>query len=153
NILEPALFGKPVIAGPHLENFRDIERHFELHQAVMRIASGGELPDAVLRASEDRELGRRALAAAEAQRGAAGRVTDAVMAVYENRYPTTRCAQPGWMFLWLFSQLWRAGSAWDRNRKRSRARRLPVPVVSVGNITVGGTGKTPVTIELLRDFE
>ena len=35
----------------------------------------------------------------------------------------------------------------------ARARKLPVPVVSVGNITTGGTGKTPVTIELLRDFQ
>ena len=40
-------------------------------------------------------------------------------------------------------------------RRRARAERLPVPVIMVGNIVVGGSGKTPVTlalIELLRDL-
>src|ERR1700687_292832 len=31
-----------------------------------------------------------------------------------------------------------------------RAHRLPVPVVVVGNLTVGGSGKTPLTIALAR---
>ncbi|WP_293370940.1 tetraacyldisaccharide 4'-kinase [Nevskia sp.] len=34
--------------------------------------------------------------------------------------------------------------------KRAQALRLPVPVVVVGNISVGGTGKTPVTIWLVE---
>lgn len=34
--------------------------------------------------------------------------------------------------------------------KRSHATRLPVPVIVVGNIAVGGTGKTPVTLALIE---
>lgn len=34
-----------------------------------------------------------------------------------------------------------------------RAKRLPMPVVSVGNLTVGGTGKTPMTAHLAREFQ
>ncbi|UFS68637.1 tetraacyldisaccharide 4'-kinase [Geomonas sp. RF6] len=33
-----------------------------------------------------------------------------------------------------------------------RSHRLPVPVISVGNIVLGGTGKTPVTMQVARHF-
>ncbi len=153
NILEPALFGKPVIAGPHLENFRDIEALFEAHRAVLRIGSAGELAEAVQAAAGDPGLGERGRAAANLQRGAAARTAELAMELYDSRFPKLRPAQPLYGFLWALAQVWKAASARDRREKRERARALPVPVVSVGNITAGGTGKTPVTIELLRAFE
>jgi 3-deoxy-D-manno-octulosonic-acid transferase len=152
NILEPAIFGKPVIAGPHMENFREIAEHFEQHRAIVRIASGEELATTVLDAASDPALGERARAAADAKRGAALRAAAAIVKLYESHYPHERHPQPIQAALWLLSWLWKEGSRRDRESKRKKAAGLPVPVVSVGNLTTGGTGKTPVTIELLRDF-
>jgi 3-deoxy-D-manno-octulosonic-acid transferase len=152
NILEPAIFGKPVIVGPHMENFREIAEDFERSHAVLRIDSGSELHEAVISAASEPGLGERAQAAAEKKRGAAARAADEVMALYDASYPCEREAQPVHAFLWLLSLLWQAGSALDRRSRRRRLARLPVPVISVGNMTTGGTGKTPVTIELLREF-
>jgi tetraacyldisaccharide 4'-kinase len=49
---------------------------------------------------------------------------------------------------------WLYGKAASANRARLSARqeRLPAPVISVGNITCGGTGKTPVAEMLARDL-
>lgn len=53
----------------------------------------------------------------------------------------------------LTCALYRAGLDFDQRRSRSRRRRLPARVVSVGNLTVGGTGKTPFTMWLARHFK
>jgi tetraacyldisaccharide 4'-kinase len=51
--------------------------------------------------------------------------------------------------LWLLAPLAGAYAALAAaNRVRARPERLPVPVIVVGNITVGGAGKTPLTIWL-----
>ena len=55
-------------------------------------------------------------------------------------------ARIGMWPLWLASQGYRAGASAHRSVYEfgvRRRRRLPCPVVSVGNLTVGGTGKTP----------
>ena len=47
---------------------------------------------------------------------------------------------------------WLYGLAVAGHRAVSRPLRLPVPVLSIGNITLGGTGKTPLVIALAREF-
>jgi tetraacyldisaccharide 4'-kinase len=59
--------------------------------------------------------------------------------------------------LWLLPLAWLYGliTKFRRARLTRQAQRLPVPVIVVGNISVGGTGKTPLVIwlvEQLRDW-
>ncbi len=82
NILEPALYGVPVVTGNHYENFRDIVNYFRERNAV-RVVGLAELPLVFIELIESREaseaLGRNALAALESQRGATARTVDALM--------------------------------------------------------------------------
>jgi 3-deoxy-D-manno-octulosonic-acid transferase len=81
NILEPALYGVPVVTGNHYENFRDIVNYFRDRNAV-RIVGLAELPLVFMELIENpgqREtLGRNALAALDSQRGATARTVDAL---------------------------------------------------------------------------
>src|SRR6185503_1783349 len=58
NILEPALFGKPVIVGPHMENFRAVAESFSRAGACVQIAGAAELAPAVARLLDNREVAR-----------------------------------------------------------------------------------------------
>ena len=156
NILEPALAARPVIVGPHMENFADIAAEFRAAGALLEIADSAGLADAVGRVLADRalaaDLGARALACAEARQGAAARAAQAAIDIFEARVPCYRPPQPAFAFLWLLSRLWLWGGAITRRRDLARRRRLEVPVISVGNITAGGTGKTPVVLYLAQQL-
>jgi tetraacyldisaccharide 4'-kinase len=57
--------------------------------------------------------------------------------------------------LWCASQPYAAAVTlrnWLYNRGIKSARRVAIPVISVGNITAGGTGKTPMVAHLARWF-
>src|SRR5271166_4078556 len=81
NILEPALYGVPIVTGNHYENFRDAVNFFASRNAV-RIVGLAELPlvfiELIENADERATLGQNALAALESQRGATGRTVTAL---------------------------------------------------------------------------
>ena len=93
NILEPALFGKPVIVGPHMENFQAIADEFRAARAVVEVGGRAELAGAVERVlADDGGVGERARECAEARRGATARAVAAMREIY--RVPRYRPAMP-----------------------------------------------------------
>ena len=74
NILEPAVFGKPILFGPHMQNFAEIARAFLDNGAAVQVADGRALERALLDLLDDpvrrASLGAAARALVEANRGA-----------------------------------------------------------------------------------
>ncbi|MDE2027360.1 MAG: 3-deoxy-D-manno-octulosonic acid transferase [Candidatus Omnitrophica bacterium] len=60
NIIEPASYGKAVIIGPHVQNFRDIVACFKEREALVQVADPESFEKAVLSLGADEER-RRAL--------------------------------------------------------------------------------------------
>ena len=98
------------------------------------------------------ELGRRALACAESKRGATERAIAVIRDVTADPARATgrtlrRSSSVGRVS--RRGDRWRAGQC-ARNLRRRR--RLNASVISVGNLTMGGTGKTPIVLYLAEQM-
>jgi tetraacyldisaccharide 4'-kinase len=152
NFLEPAFAGKPVVVGPHLENFRKIAEEFRAQGAFIEIQSGAELSGAVVRALGDQATGERGRACAIARRGALEVTSQFAVKLYAEALFCRRKPFPIRWLLWPLTVLWGVGARVKGDRQLRKQRHLHVPVISIGNITAGGTGKTPFALELARRF-
>ena len=85
NILEPAVHGKPVVFGPHMDNFAEIAAEFIEHQAAIQVSSAEALPGVIVRLFGDpverARLGASARALIDSNRGAQQRTLDAIAQV------------------------------------------------------------------------
>lgn len=74
NPLEPAAFGKPIVFGLHMENFREAEKVLLEHQGAVQVKDAEELESVLDGWLQDppscRRLGERALAALHSRQGA-----------------------------------------------------------------------------------
>jgi len=82
NILEPAVFGKPIVFGPHMENFAEIADAFLANDAAVQVRSDRELEAAVVGLMGDpvrrARLGAAARALVDANRGAKDKTLAAI---------------------------------------------------------------------------
>ncbi len=147
NLLEPAFFGKPVIVGPNNQNFSEIHRELAERNALVPIEGPDRLASAVdslLRNPGEREsIGERARAIAESKRGVTARIAEQLIDIYFDAVPVAPRTLTGTALLWPLSKIW---GAFARDGKNERS--LPKPVISIGGITMGGTGKTPMAVWL-----
>src|SRR5215213_599307 len=74
NVLEPAVFGKPIVFGPHMQNFLEIADAFVSNGAGVQVSGEADLEEAFLSLMGDpvrrARLGAAARALVEANRGA-----------------------------------------------------------------------------------
>ena len=74
NILEPAIFGKPIVFGRHMQNFKEIAEAFLANGAAVRVETDRDLESALTALVTDpvrrARLGAAARALVEANRGA-----------------------------------------------------------------------------------
>lgn len=156
NLLEPAACGRPIIAGPHMENFAAIAAEFREHSALLEIGDARELAAAVGKLIEDARL-REDLGAGAAELAAKhqGATRKAVAEILERQDLTVPSGKPyggAKSLRWLLAALWTVVGNWKQRWSAARARRLDTPVVSIGGIGMGGSGKTPLVAYLAEQM-
>ncbi len=152
NFLEPAFAGKPVVMGPRLENFREMADDFRAHRAFLPVDRAEDLTSVFAKALLDQGTGLRARERAEAQRGAVETTTEQIGQLYEEALFSCARSLPTRTLVRPLAWLWETGARWRLARELKKQRRLNTPVISVGNITMGGTGKTPFVLYLAKRF-
>ena len=150
NVLEPVLFGRPVIVGPAMQNFRGITNDLLQVGGLVQVPNPQALARTLVELAADapqRELiGRRGMERAESLRGASERTAGEASTLYAAALTRQPPASLAAVVLGPISALW-----WGFAKLRRSAhdagvlsgRHLSLPVISVGNLTAGGTGKTP----------
>jgi 3-deoxy-D-manno-octulosonic-acid transferase len=155
NVLEPAYFGKPIVVGPHMENFTAIAEEFHRAKALNLIQHPAELAGVVGQLLQNGSAsGDRAQALARSKRGVTARIASEIWGAFSEGVPSPLHKLPARVVLIPLSWVWRVGHRIDVALSLAAQRSLATPVVSIGGLTMGGVGKSPMVAHLaarLRD--
>ncbi|MDY6823059.1 MAG: tetraacyldisaccharide 4'-kinase [Thermodesulfobacteriota bacterium] len=157
NPLEPAAYAKPVLFGPHMTDFKEIAEKLvdaggakQVTNASDIVATAGHLLQDPISAQRMGDCARRVL---DANRGAVKKTADVIEQISTHQQPPPHEGPlpSGTLprLLWPLCLLYGAGARlrrWLYHGRLLQPKQLPCPVIAVGNITTGGTGKTPMTV-------
>ena len=147
NLLEPAACGRAIVVGPHMENFAAIAAEFREHYAMLEISGADELAPAVDRLLSDsrlrQDLGAGGQELAGTHRGATQKAIAEILKWQDLAVPRILPRALTRPLLWALAQVWRAMTEAKRIKETALSRRLNTPVISIGGIGMGGSGKTP----------
>src|SRR5205807_1569980 len=117
---------KPVIVGPHMENFQAISDEFRARGAMVEIGAAAELAGAVARVfASPGDIGARAKACLEGNRGATERALGEMRELI--RVPRYRPAMPWYALAWALARIWRRGARHRQARQLAEQRKLDAP--------------------------
>ena len=82
------------------------------------------------------------------KRGVVDRIAREVWTAYENGVPDPIRTLPARIILTPLSWCWAAGHRANMARQRMQRKSLATPVISIGGLTIGGSGKSPMVAHL-----
>lgn len=157
NILEPAFFARAIIIGPHMENFPEIGSEFRQNGACVPIQGPDELAGAVTVLLDDEQLrgalGQKALSLAQTRKGATAIALKEISSLYSVSFPSVPRVFPLRLIYRLLARTWRIGGRLKAALDSRHCERLNTFVISVGNLTMGGSGKTPFTLWMAKELK
>jgi 3-deoxy-D-manno-octulosonic-acid transferase len=149
NILEPAYFGKPIVVGPHMENFAAIADEFHRAQALMLIQRPADLASSVAQIlHHGSALGLRGREIANSKRGVTARIASDIWEGFSQGVPSPLPKLSARMLLTPLSWVWRAGHRLNVALSLAARRSLDTQVISIGGLSMGGVGKSPMVAHL-----
>ena len=157
NVLEPVAFGKPVVVGPYMQNFQQITDDLLGAGGLAQVNGADELATRLseFAASVEKRttVGFAGKQLADSKRGASDRAASEAARLFRKARPRHPPSVLAAFALGIPSAMWGAVARARRlayKRGLLQSRHLTIPVISVGNITVGGTGKTPTVAWLVE---